>query len=77
MVFLFGQEDRDGMATVIYDGEVRGKLQDHRPLDWLMGSWGRLFKINSAVSQPVDAVQLGVFRALLGMCGGLSPQEKG
>lgn len=23
MVFLFGEEDRDGMATVIYDGEVR------------------------------------------------------
>lgn len=25
MVFLFGKEDRDGMATVIYDGQVRGK----------------------------------------------------
>lgn len=23
MVFLFGQENRDGMATVIYDGQVR------------------------------------------------------
>ena len=23
MVFLFGEEDRDGMATVIYDGQVR------------------------------------------------------
>lgn len=23
MVFLFGKEDRDGMATVIYDGQVR------------------------------------------------------
>lgn len=25
MVFLFGEEDRDGMATVIYDGQVRRK----------------------------------------------------
>lgn len=25
MVFLFGEEDRDGMATVIYDGEVRNE----------------------------------------------------
>lgn len=25
MVFLFGEEDRDGMATVIYDGEVRSE----------------------------------------------------
>lgn len=25
MVFLFGEEDRDGMATVIYDGQVRKK----------------------------------------------------
>lgn len=23
MVFLFGEENRDGMATVIYDGQVR------------------------------------------------------
>lgn len=23
MVFLFGEEDRDGMATIIFDGEVR------------------------------------------------------
>lgn len=23
MVFLFGEEDRDGMATVIFDGQVR------------------------------------------------------
>lgn len=23
IVFLFGKEDRDGMATVIYDGQVR------------------------------------------------------
>lgn len=23
MVFLFGEEDRNGMATVIYDGQVR------------------------------------------------------
>lgn len=27
MVFLFGKEDRDGMATVIYDGQVRGKKE--------------------------------------------------
>lgn len=27
MVFLFGKEDRDGMATVIYDGQVRGKRE--------------------------------------------------
>lgn len=26
MVFLFGEEDRDGMATVIYDGQVRRYL---------------------------------------------------
>lgn len=26
MVFLFGEEDRDGMATVIYDGQVRRKI---------------------------------------------------
>lgn len=34
MVFLFGKEDRDGMATVIYDGQVRGKLSWRRIL-WL------------------------------------------
>lgn len=27
MVFLFGEEDRNGMATVIYDGQVRRKTQ--------------------------------------------------
>lgn len=27
MVFLFGEENRDGMATVIYDGQVRRDLQ--------------------------------------------------
>lgn len=25
-VFLFGEEDRDGMATVIFDGQVRRKI---------------------------------------------------
>lgn len=25
LVFLFGKEDRDGMATVIYDGQVKRK----------------------------------------------------
>lgn len=27
MVFLFGEEDRDGMATVIFDGQVRRKIE--------------------------------------------------
>lgn len=27
MVFLFDKEDRDGMVTVIYDGQVRGKRE--------------------------------------------------
>lgn len=27
MVFLFGKEDRNGMATVIYDGQVSGKRE--------------------------------------------------
>lgn len=27
MVFLFGEENRDGMATVIFDGQVRKDAQ--------------------------------------------------
>lgn len=35
-VFLFGEEDRDGMATVIFDGEVRRdvKLQIRTRRRW-------------------------------------------
>lgn len=35
MVFLFGEEDRDGMATVIYDGQVRIENKSYS----LYGSW--------------------------------------
>lgn len=41
VVFLFGMEDRDGMATVIYDGKVKRHKKTHlmqnepnRPFKW-------------------------------------------
>lgn len=50
-VFLFGEEDRDGMATVIYDGQVRkdrGKKSSERQMEWFLAAplWPKVNKTN-------------------------------
>lgn len=36
MVFLFGEEDRNGMATVIYDGQVRRERSQRSRLNSIL-----------------------------------------